>query len=109
MSLYDFPNATTPDAILVQVQTQVPVFTPLLLAFVFFIVAGGGIVRQIAKTGTADYPMWTSLGSIAMFIIALILSLISGLISLTWLVVATLITIFSGVWLFLDRRTSEAV
>lgn len=107
MSLYDFPNATQPDDILVQLQAQVPIFTPLLLAFVWFVIATGGITRSKAKTGTADYPMWCTLASLSTFLIALIMSVISGLINLTWLVIVVVVTIFSGIWLFLDRRSSE--
>ena len=108
MSLYDLPNATTGiDDIVVQTVTAVPSLTPLILAFVFFVVFLGGIGRQKARIGTADYPMWATVASMSTFMIALIMTMIEGIIRLDWLVVVIVITIFSGAWLFLDRKQSE--
>ncbi len=106
--LYTLPNKTTGlDDITVQTVSAVSAFTPLLLLFIFFVVFLSGIGRQKARTGTADYPMWAVVASLSIFIISLILTLVSGLIRLEWLVIVTVITIFSGVWLFLDKRGSE--
>ena len=84
-----------------------PALTPMLLLFVFFTVTLGGIIRQTMKTGSADYPLWSVIGSMATFLIAMIMSITSGLIRLDWLVIVIVITIFSGVWLFLSRRGNE--
>ncbi len=106
--LYNLPNSTEGfDAIAVEVVTAVPAFVPLLIAFVFFLVFLGGIARQKAATGTADYPMWSVVASLSAYMIALILTLYEGLIRVDWLVIVTTVTIFSGVWLFLDRRAGE--
>ena len=106
--LYVMPNATSGiDKIAEQTVTAVPTFIPMLFAFIFFLVFLGGISRQKARTGTADYPLWSVIASISMYLIALMLTLAEGLIRLDWLVIVTVITIFSGVWLFLDRKTSE--
>jgi len=106
--LYNLPNATTGfDDIAVQTVTAVSAFTPLLLVFVFFVVFLGGISRQKARNGTADYPMWSVVASLSTFMVALILTLYEGLIRLDWLVIITVVTIFSAIWLFLDRKTSE--
>ena len=108
LDLYTLPNSTAgADSILVQTITAVPGFTPLLLAFIFFVIFLGGISRQKARTGTADYPMWSVTASLSTFLVALVMSLVQGLIRLDWLVIITVITIFSGIWLFLDRRGSE--
>lgn len=107
-TLYNLPNGTTNlDNLVVQVIAAVPGFTPLLLLFVYFVVFLGGVARQKARLGTADYAMWSVVASMATFIISLILTLASGLISLTTLVIVVVISIFSAVWLFLDRRSSE--
>ena len=106
--LYDLPNATgSADAVLYQTVTALPSFIPLLLVFVFFLVMLGGISRQKARTGTADYPMWSVVASLSTFLIALILTLNSGLINIRWLVIVVVITIFSGVWLFLSKKMGE--
>ena len=106
--LYELPNATSGmDEILVETVTAVPAFIPLLLLFVFFVVFLGGVGRQKARTGTADYAMWATVASMSMFMITLIMTLVEGIIRLDWLVIVIVITIFSGVWLFLDKKQSE--
>ena len=106
--LYDLPNETSGiDAILVSTVTAMPAFVPLLLFFVFFVVVLGGITRQKLRTGTADYSMWFVIGSLATFMISLIMTTITGLIRLDWLIIVTAITILSGVWFFFDRKVSE--
>lgn len=106
--LYALPNATSGfDDIAVQTINALPSFTPLLMVFVFFVVFLGGISRQKMRSGFADYPMWSVIASMSTFLIALMLSLYEGLIHIDWLVVITVVTIFSGVWLFLDRKQSE--
>jgi len=108
LDLYTLPNATTgADAILVQTLTSIPGFVPMLMLFVFFVIFLGGVVRQKARTGTADYAMWSVIASLSIFMIALVTTMVDGLIRLDWLVIVVVITIFSGVWLFLDRRQSE--
>jgi len=106
--LYELPNATSGmDSIVVQTVTAVPGFIPLLLLFVFFVVFLGGISRQKARTGTSDYAMWAVVASLSTFMVTLIMTLIEGLIRLDWLVIVVVITIFSVVWLFLDKKQSE--
>ena len=108
MSLYDLPNSTTGfDSIFVETVTQVPSLTPLILVFTFFIVWIGGIARQKLRTGTSDYAMWAVVASLMTFVVALIMTISSGIINLNWLVIVIVITIMCGVWLFLDRRASE--
>jgi len=106
--LYNLPNATSGlDTIATQTITSFPTFIPVLLLFVFLIVFIGGITSQRARTGTSDYAVWSVIASISIFLITLLFSVTSGFIKLDLLVIVTVITIFSGVWLFLDRRTSE--
>ena len=106
--LYELPNVTSGiDAIAIQTVTAVPSFTPLLLLFVFFLIFLGGSARQKAKTGNADLPAWAVVGSISALLIALLMSTITGIIQLQYLIITLVVTIFSGVWFFLDRKPSE--
>ncbi len=107
-NIFTLPNSTSgADNIIIETVAQVNSFSPLLLLFVFMVVFLGGIARQKARTGTADFPMWAVVSSLAMFIIALIMTTITGLINLGTLVIVVVITIFSGLWLFLDKRGTE--
>lgn len=106
--LYDLPNSTAGmDSILVQTMNTVPALTPLILLFVYFTVLLGGIIRQTIRTGSADYPLWSVIAAMAMFLIASIMSITAGLIRLDWLVIVIVITIFSASWLFLSRRGAD--
>jgi hypothetical protein len=108
MPLYELPNATSGiDAVLVQTVTAVPSVIPLFLIFIYFTIWLGGAARQKARTGSADFPMWSLIGSMAALMVALIMSTISGIIHLDYLVITLVVTIFSGVWFFLDKRQSE--
>jgi hypothetical protein len=105
---YDLPNATDGlDTILVQTTLAVSGFTYLLLVFVYFVVFLGGFGRQQVRNGIADYPMWSVVASISTLMIALIMSAIEELIHLDVLIVVLVVTIFSGVWLFLDRKNTK--
>lgn len=104
LELYTLPNSTVGiDDIFVEVIVQVPAFSALLLVFVFFVVFLGGIMRQNLRSGDADYPMWSVVASLSMFITALVMSMTTGIIRLDWLIIVVAVTIFSGVWLFLSR------
>lgn len=107
--LYSLPNETTEgiDAIGEQIVTSVPAFTPLLLLFVFFVVFLGGSARQKLRTGDADFSMWAVVASIGTLLIALVLSITAGFIRLDWLIIVVVVTIFSGVWFFLDHGKSD--
>jgi len=106
--LYDLPNSTAGiDAIAIQTFSSFPWMTPLILMFVFFVVFLGGITRQKARTGTADYPTWSILASLSILIVALLFSVSAGFIRLDWLVIVFSLNILSAIWLFLDRRSSE--
>jgi len=106
MALYNLPNATTgADEILKETITAVPQIPSLILVFVFLIVFLGGVGRQKRRDRDVDYAMWSVVASLSTFLIALIMSIVEGIINLDVLIVVTVITIFSGVWLFLDKKT----
>jgi len=106
--LYNLPNATSGlDEILIDTATSVTGLIPLLLLFVFFVVFLGGVGLQTKRLGTADYPLWSVVASISTFLVTLLMSVKEGFINITWLAVVIVITIFSGVWLFLDRKITE--
>ena len=111
--LYTLPNSTAGiDNITYQIINQpagsgpMP-FIPLTLVFVFFVIFLGGISRQKARTGTSDYAMWATVASMSTFLVALMMSLGTGFISLEYLIYTLVFTLVCGVWLFLDRRQSE--
>lgn len=106
--LYETPNSTIGiDNILVGTQASVHVFIPMVLFFIWGVIFMSGIIGQRKRSNYVDTPMWAVLASITTLMIALPMTLISGLIQLEWLVIIVIITIMSGLWLFLDKNRSE--
>jgi uncharacterized membrane protein YhdT len=108
MPLYTLPNATSGiDDITIQIVSIVPSIIPLFLAFIYFTIWLGGASLQKSRTGSADFPLWSVIGSMVSLMVALIMSTVTGIIQLDYLIINVVIVIFSGVWLFLDKRQSE--
>lgn len=107
MPLYETPNLTDGvDGALADVAQTVPIFIPMFLVFVWFVVFLGGTISQ-KRRGSADIPMWATLSSIATFMIALPLSLVSGLMQIEILAIVIVVTIVCGIWLYLDKTNRE--
>lgn len=106
--LYEVPNSTIGiDQMLVSTQSSISIFIPMILFFVWGLIFLGGIIGQRKRSNYVDTPMWSTLASLTTLMIALPLSIISGLIQLEWLVLIVIMTIMSGFWLFMDKNRSE--
>ena len=106
--LYELPNSTSgADQIAIDTISVFPAFTPLILFFVFLVVFIGGVTRQKLRTGTADYPAWAIIASIATLLPALLFSVSSGFIRLDWLIIVVSLNLLSAIWFFMDKKTSE--
>lgn len=106
--LYNTPNLTDGiDDALVDIVTSVPFFTDIFLSFVFFVVLISGLVSQKTRTGFGDFPLWATVASISTLLIALPMTLKTGVIGLDTLAIVTTVTIISGVWLFFSSSNRE--
>lgn len=105
--IYTIPNGTTPDEIVPQVISQVPVLSAGLLVLVFFMVFLGGISRQKGKGIQSDYALWGTIAGISMVMVVAVMSIIQGYISLTLAVISLVVTFGFGLWFFLDKRPNE--
>ena len=115
MSLYNLPNATGGmDDILVQIIQKVPgvhegipSFMVMTTMFIYLFVFIGGMGLQSKRTGSADAPLWSTLGLVAASFLNLIFSLGVGIIDPIVLGITFALTMFSALWLFIDRGKSE--
>jgi len=108
MSTYNIPNFSSGiDGTMVAIATEVPMFPIMLLAFVWFFVFIGGVMRQSGRFGYADYPMWAVVASMSTFLLTLIMTITSGLVTLEVLGIVIGITIVSGTWFFLTKGKTE--
>lgn len=108
MPLYNAPNVSSGiDDAIVGTITAVPILTPLILLFVFFVVLLGGATSQKRRNGYMDLPMWCTMAGISTLLIALPMTLTSGIIQIETLAIVVSVTILSGVWLFLSRNKNE--
>lgn len=109
-NVYTFPNATTGiDDVLVQTATAVDIFIPMLLFFIYMVVFLGGIISQRRTTGRGDAPMWALMASITILLLALIMTLVAGLIQIEVLAIIGAVTIMTGLWFFMDKNRYEGV
>ena len=110
MSLYNLPNGTTGiDTTLIEVMDTVPSFIPAFLFFIFMVVFLGGSSAQRRRTGRSDTPMWATLAGLSTLMVALPLTLSTGLVSTITLSILVVVTIASGFWFFLSRSRGEAI
>ena len=108
MPLYTPPNLTGGiDDAIVDTARTIHIFIPMFLVFVWGLVFIGGLVSQRRRTGYSDVPMWATIAGLSTIMVSLPLTLISGLLQLETLVIITVVTIFSGFWLFFDRNRNE--
>lgn len=111
MVKYALPNGTGGlDQVLVDLAkntggtaSPVPVI-PLILTFIWLFVFIGGSMAQNRKSGNIDTPVWATFASLSTFMLALIFSLLSGIISLPVLSITLGLTILSAVWLFTTKE-----
>lgn len=106
--LFSIPNNTSGlDPVVIGTITSVPSLAPFLLVFVWMFVFVGGVIRQRQKSFNTDYAAWACLASLSTLIVALLMSIVAGFISLSQLITVLTLNLICGVWLFLDRRQSE--
>lgn len=108
MTLYTLPNITNGfDDALVGLNSTVSIFIPMLLLFVFGVVFLGGMMSQKRRTNMMDAPMWSTVASLSTLMVALPMTLTSGIIELKILSPVVVVTILSGLWLFLSSNRNE--
>jgi hypothetical protein len=105
---YELPNMSEGmDSALVGISTSVPIFVPMFLLFVYAVIMIGGSIQQRNRTGYSDIPLWSTIGFIGTLMVALPMTLVAGVINSTYLVIIVILTILSGMWLFLDNNRNE--
>lgn len=107
MTIYSAPFTTGIDNVIVTTAQSVPIFPIMILFFVFFVILIGGSANQKRRTGSADVPQWSVLAGITTTFIALIFTLVAGIISGATLGIVVAITLMCGVWFFLSKVRGE--
>ena len=107
MAIYDLPNATTPDGLLIDVASKVPMFGIMILVFAWCIIFLGGMSRQSKRFGYADTSQWAVLASSATLLLSLVMTIQEGFINIQTLVIVLSITILTAVWFFMSRGRFE--
>jgi len=89
------------DQVLVYESGQVPFLIPGLLFFIMVVIMAGGYYHQERK-GKGNGPMWLSISSFVVGVLAFILFLIPGMISLEMLVIFVAISICAALFFLLS-------
>ena len=105
-TLTEFINTTGRtglDGTLVYVATIEPLFTKLVL-FGFFLVGFlGSIFSQWRLRNRVEFPGSFFAGALSTLVVAVLMNLIDGLISLDTLIIVVIVTIISYVWLLIAK------
>ncbi len=107
MVTFDFPNATTPDGALIGLSSSIPALPIGILVFSWLMIFLRGTMKQNQRFGYADVPQWATLSSLAVFLLALIMTVVEGIITLPILIITLSLTILTGIWFFLSRGRYE--
>ena len=96
-------NGTGANEIVSDVVSSVPIFTPMLLFFVFFVSLITMYRKQRESTNFTDIPLLMTISSVITMVVALILSMGTGIIDTLTLSIVIAITLISGMWLLGSR------
>ena len=105
LELYTLPNSTSGmDQIFKDTITVISQLPYLILGFVWFVIFLGGMGQQKARLGIAETSTWAVIASFAILIIALLMSITTGIINVRDLAIVVSITILSAVFFFFDKK-----
>ena len=107
MATFDFPNGTTPDAALIGISTSVPALPIMILVFTWLFIFLRGSIKQSQRFGYADFSQWAVLSSMACLLLSLMMTVISGIITVQILIIVVSVTILTAIWFFLSRGRFE--
>ena len=107
MPTFSFPNGTTPDEVLFNVSSSVPIFPIMILVFTWSLIFLRGAIKQNDRFGNNDMPFWAVLASLATVLLSLTMTVIPGLITLPILLIVMGVTTLSAIWFFLSRGRLE--
>jgi len=106
--LYTPPNLTSGvDDALFSIAGSTQAFPIGILLFVFIIVVWGGSTSQKNKIGYADYPMWFLLASLSCLLLSLVMTMRTGLITLSTLGIVIALNILTSFWFFMSKAKGE--
>jgi len=90
--------------ILVYVADVVPAFIPLVLTGFFVIIAMGTYNSQLRTRGKGDFPASFAVAGFATAILAIVISLIDGLIPIQFVTITIVIAIVCLIWLYISKE-----
>ena len=86
------------------VAQTIDIFIPLVLFAFFFIIAYGSFYAQKRSSGEGDFPVSLVVASFSTTIMAILMSLIEGLIISRYVIITVVIAIFSFIFLVFSRK-----
>jgi len=84
--------------------TEVPILTPLILFALFTIISIGSYYSAIRLSGKGDFPASFAAAGFITSIVAVMFTLIPGMINIETLAVTFVIGIIGVLWLFFSRN-----
>jgi hypothetical protein len=100
---YTLPNQINQtgelDSLLYYINLNVPIFTPMLLIFIFFVILLAGYFSQERRTGRAMFSQWFAVASFITTVMAIIFLMIpTPIINLQVVLICVVLSIISFAW-----------
>jgi len=92
------------DQIFVYIAGELPSFIPLVLASIFILIFISGYKAQERKEGRGSFVTWFSISSWIVSIIAVLMTLIQGLITIPTVSICLAISFLSMIFLYIGRE-----
>ena len=89
---------------LVYVADVVPIFIPLVLFGFFIIIALGTYNSQTRTRGKGDFPASFAVAGFATAVLAIVMSLIDGLIPLPVVTITIVVSVVGLLWLYISKE-----
>ena len=101
---YTLPSAnlTSPDQLLAYTSGQIPILFPLILLFIWVVIALSGYFSQERKLGRSSFAQWGAIASLITTTGAFVLFLIPGVLNIETVSISVVVTIIFGFWFLFD-------
>lgn len=92
------------EAILLYEAGQIDIFMPMLLLFIYVVIATGGYMAQDRKEGRGNLAQWCAIAGLITSVASFILFLYNGLVNIETVVIVVVVTIISVVFFMFSAR-----
>lgn len=103
--VYTIPeNVTDLADLAIKTSSQIDILFPLILFFVWIVIAGAGYFSEERRLGRGQFAFWATLGGLITTTVSFILFLVDGLVNLETIGICIALTFGFAMWFFIASR-----